>query len=168
MVLAEQTTFPVFCIRRKGSVMPLPPLTRSGELPLGVHQASLQEVLDRFGAGSSQRMSVADRLERVYRLARATGQLARFAVFGSFVTDKPEPNDVDLFLVMQDTFDVARFRGEMGLLFDHAAADAHFGASVFWVRELAALGGGQLAIEYWQVKRGGGQRGIVEIVEEMP
>jgi len=148
--------------------MPLPPLTRSGELPLGVHQTSLQEALDRFGVGPPQRMSVADRLERVYGMARATGQLARFVVFGSFVTDKPEPNDVDVFLVMQDTFDVARLQGEMALLFDHAAADAHFGASVFWVRQLAALGGRQFAIEYWQVKRGGGQRGIVEIVEEMP
>jgi len=146
--------------------MPIPPLTRKGDLPLGVHRASLREALDRFGAGSRQRMAVAGRLERVYRLAQGTGHLARFAVFGSFVTDKPEPNDVDVFLVMQDTFDAMELRGEAAVLFDHAAADAHFGASVFWVRRLAALGGEQTAIEYWQVKRGGGQRGIVEIVEE--
>ena len=51
-------------------------------------------------------------------------------------------------------------------LFDHAAADARFGASVFWVRRLATLGGEQPMVEYWQAKRGGGQRGIIEIVEE--
>jgi hypothetical protein len=48
----------------------------------------------------------------------------------------------------------------------HPAAEAHFGASVFWVRRLAALGGEQSMVEYWQAKRGGGRRGIIEIVEE--
>jgi hypothetical protein len=98
-------------------------------------------------------------------LAKITGYLARFVVFGSFVTDKPEPNDIDVLIVMDDAFDVDTLQGEAALLFDHAAADAHFGASVFWVRRLAAFGGEQAMVEYWQVKRGGGRRGIVEIVE---
>lgn len=113
-------------------------------------------------------MAVAERLERVYRLAQATGHLARFVVFGSFVTDKLEPHDVDVFLVMDDAFDGGAVPSEGALLFDHPAADAHFGASVFWVRRLAAFGGEQAAIEYRQVKREGGHRGIVEISEEMP
>lgn len=148
--------------------MPLPPLTSSGDLPIGVHRASLRELLDRFGVRPRQRMAVAERLERIYRLVLATGQLSRFVVFGSFVTDKPDPKDVDVFMVMQDTFDASRLHGETALVFDHAAADAHFGASVFWVRRLAALGGEQATIENWQMKRGGGRRGIVEIVGEMP
>jgi hypothetical protein len=98
-------------------------------------------------------------------LAAATGHLARFVVFGSFVPDKPEPNDVDVLLVMDDAFDADTLQGESALLFDHAAADAHFGASVFWVRRLAAFGGEQAMVEYWQAKRGGGRRGIIEIVE---
>jgi len=79
-------------------------------------------------------------------------------VFGLFVTDKPEPNDVDVFLLMDDPFDVATDVGEARLVFDHAAADAHFGASVFWTRRLAAFGGEQAAIEFWQTKRDGGLR----------
>ena len=146
--------------------MPLPELTVSGELPLGVHRASLRETLDRFAVGHSQRIAVGDRLERIYHVAAATGHLSRFVVFGSFVTDKPEPNDVDVFLVMDDSFDGDALQGESALLFDHAAADVHFGASVFWVRRLAAVGGEQATVEYWQAKRGGGQRGIIEIVEE--
>ena len=146
--------------------MPLPELTDSGELPLGVHRASLRETLERFAVGVAQRIAVGDRLERIYHLAVATGHLARFVVFGSFVTGKPEPNDVDVFLVMDDSFDGDTLQGESALLFDHAAADVHFGASVFWVRRLAALGGEQAMVEYWQAKRGGGQRGIIEIVEE--
>ena len=146
--------------------MRLPELTDSGDLPPGVHRASLREVLDRFAVGHSQRIAVGERLERVYRVAAATGHLARFVVFGSFVTGKAEPNDVDVFLIMDDAFDGNTLHGELALLFDHAAADVHFGASVFWVRLLAAFGGEQETIEYWQAKRGGGQRGIIEIVEE--
>jgi len=144
----------------------LPPLTEGGELPQGVHQASLREVLERFGVGSTQRKAMALRPERIYRAARASGHLARFVVFGSFVTDKPEPNDVDVFLLMEDTFDAAKLEGEPRLLFDHAAAQAAFGASVFWLRRLAAWGGEATVIEYWQVKRGGDRRGIIEIIPE--
>jgi hypothetical protein len=146
--------------------MPLPDLTDSGELPLGVHRASLRETLDRFAVGQPQRIAVGERLERIYLLAAATGHLARFVVFGSFVTDKPEPNDVDVFLVMDNAFDGDALQGESAVLFDHAAADAHFGASVFWVRRLAAIGGEQAMVEYWQARRGGGRRGIIEIVEQ--
>jgi len=86
----------------------LPPLTDAGELPLGVHRASLREILDQFGVGSAQRKVLALRLDRVYRLAEATNHLARFVVFGSFVTNKLEPQDVDVFLVMEDTFDASQ------------------------------------------------------------
>ena len=146
--------------------MGLPELAESGELPLGVHRASLREILSRFAVGHPQRIAVGERLERIYHVAVSTGQLARFIVFGSFVTRKPAPNDVDVFLIMEDAFDGNMLQGESALLFDHAAADAHFGASIFWVRRLAAFGGEQATIEYWQAKRGGGRRGIIEIVEE--
>jgi len=143
--------------------VPLPPLTENGELPLGVHPASLREVLDCFGAGSDQRKALALRLARVYRVAQATGHLARLVIFGSFVTNTIEPNDVDIFLIMTDAFDASQLRGEAPLLFDHGAAQAHFGASVFWLRRLAAWPNEQAAVEFWQVKRGGGRRGIVEV-----
>jgi hypothetical protein len=109
---------------------------------------------------------VAQRLERIYRLAAGTGQLARFVVFGSFASAKREPADVDVFLLMTDTFDMGRATGEARVLFDHAAAQAHFGASVFWLRRLAALGGEEQTIAGWQVKRDGTLRGIIEIVED--
>jgi hypothetical protein len=47
---------------------------------------------------------------------------------------------------MKDTFDMGQLTGEARVLFDHASAQAHFGASVFWLRRLAALGGEELAI----------------------
>jgi predicted nucleotidyltransferase len=108
---------------------------------------------------------VAQRLERIYSVAVGTGQLARFVVFGSFVTAKREPADIDVFLLMEDTFDMGRLTGEARVLFDHAAAQAHL-ASVFWLRRLAALGGEEQAIAGWQIKRDGTSRGIIEIIEE--
>ena len=87
-------------------------------------------------------------------------------VFGSFVTAKPEPNDVDIILLMADAFDLAALTGEAALMFSHMEAEAHFGASVFWTRRCGALGGEQAMIEHWQIRRDGGRRGIVEIVRE--
>ena len=146
--------------------MALPPFNREGELPPGVHRATLAEALDRFGHGSLQRRAVADRLRRVYQLVLSTGHLARFVTFGSFVTAKPEPNDIDIVVLMENTFDLASVTGEASLVFQHMEATAHFGASVFWTRRLGALGGEQAMIEYWQFRRDGGLRGIVEIVPE--
>jgi hypothetical protein len=148
--------------------MSLPNFTDSGDLPPGIHRATLRETLERFSARTLRRSVVASRLDRAYALATATGHLARFVVFGSFVTGSPNPNDVDIFMLMEDTFDVSQVEGEARLLFDHAAAQAHFGASVFWLRRSATLGSEQATIEHWQIKRDGSQRGIVEIITEVP
>jgi len=130
-----------------------------------VHHASLQELLNQFGQATRQRKLVGMRLKRVYELAAATGHMKRFIVFGSFVTAKPEPNDVDVFLVMHDTFDLNEVTGEARLVFDHPAAQAHFGVSIFWLRQLAALPNEQEAVLGWQLKRDGARRGIVEVTE---
>lgn len=64
---------------------------------------------------------------------------------------------------MEDSFDVRQVPTEIRLVFDHAAAQNLLGASVFWIRRAAALGGEEATIAYWQIKRDGGKRGIVEI-----
>jgi hypothetical protein len=147
--------------------MPLPSFNENGDLPPGIHRATLSETLKHFGTGSSQRRVIVTRLERIYRLALSTGHLSRFVVFGSFITAKEQPNDVDVFMLMEDSFYLSGHTGEVRLLFsNHAVAQARFGASVFWMRRLAALYGEEKAIEDWQVKRDAGQRGIVEVIEE--
>lgn len=146
--------------------MSLPDFGEGEDLPPGIHHANLRETLERFGAETPWRRVIALRLERIYRLAVATGHLARLVVFGSFVTAKPWPNDVDVFLLMADTFDADQLDGEARLLFEHGVAQAHFGASVFWLRRSAALGSEQAAIEHWQLKRDGRRRGVVEILPE--
>jgi hypothetical protein len=104
------------------------------------------------------------RLQRIYTLAVETEQMARFIIFGSFVTDKPNPEDLDISLLMEDTFDVRKVTGEARIIFDHMAAQNYEGASIFWVRRMVALGGEEGAIEQWQIKRDGKKRGIVEVL----
>ncbi len=121
--------------------------------------------MNQFGQSTRQRKLVGMRLARVYALAAATGHMKRFIIFGSFVTAKSEPNDVDVFLIMHDTFELDQVTGEARLIFDHSAAQAHFGASIFWLRQLAALPNEQEAVLGWQLKRDGARRGIVEVTE---
>jgi hypothetical protein len=141
-----------------------PDFNNDGDLPVGVHQATLDEVTQLFGKGSLRREMLARRLERIHGLARSTGHLARFIVFGSFVTETLEPNDDDIFMLLEDTFDSSAVTGEAAIIFDHMAAQNIEGASVFWIRRMAAIGGEEAAIEDWQVKRDNKKRGIVEVV----
>ena len=134
-------------------------------MPEGIHTATLREVETAFGSWCRKRVLLFQRLERIYRIASGTGHLARFVVYGSFVTSKSSPNDVDVFMVFDEAFDASLCEAEVLLLLDHATADAHFGASVFWLRRPAAFGGEQVTIEFWQTKRDGSRRGIVEIEE---
>ncbi len=73
--------------------MPLPDFEATGDLPIGVHRANLQEVLERFGAASGPRRVVTGHLVHVYELAQSTKHVQRLIIFGSYVTAKPEPNE---------------------------------------------------------------------------
>jgi predicted nucleotidyltransferase len=141
-----------------------PKFSDSGDLPPGIHQSNLSDVIEYFGKGGFQRAIVAARLQRVYSLAMETGHVSRFIIFGSFVTNKSDPQDIDIFLLMDDQFDVQRVTGEARILFDHLAAQNYEGASIFWLRRMAALHGEEAAIDSWQIKRDGNKRGIVEVL----
>lgn len=142
-----------------------PKFNNNGDLPRGIHEASLNDVIEHFGTGNFQRAVLAQRLNRIYDLSVETGQTARFIIFGSFVTDKPNPQDIDIFLLMEDTFDIRQVAGEARIIFNHMAAQNYEGASIFWLRRMAALDGEDAAIEHWQIKRDGKKRGIVEVLK---
>ena len=143
-----------------------PAFDRNGDLPAGIYRATLTEVLEHFGTATLQRRLVGQRLERIYTLAASTGQVTRFAVFGSFVTATPHPNDIDIFLIMADTFDAHEVQDEAAIIFDHQAVQNIEGASIFWIRQLAAIGGQDEALAHWQTKRDHTRRGIVEVIND--
>jgi len=145
--------------------MAIPAFNRTGDLPVGVYQVNLSECLQRFGEGSERRRHVSATLVEISQLANGTGKLDRIIVFGSYVTAKMEPRDVDIILVMNDDFDVEKCDASAQLLFDHNRADIQFGASVFWIRPAMLLLDESLEsfIARWQLKRDGSRRGILEI-----
>ena len=144
--------------------MSLPEFNEAGDLPAGLHAASLSEVLVRFGAGKPRRIDVTGRLRRILDLAVATGHLDRLVIFGSYVSEKAEPNDIDVILVMRGDFAVEGCRAESRVLFDHARAHDELGASVFWVRPDMLLGEPlDEFLAHWQRKRDGSRRGVVEV-----
>jgi hypothetical protein len=148
--------------------MPLPAFDSHGDLPVGVHRATLAEVIERFGHGTSQREVVTSRLVHIYGLVQRTGKLLRFVIFGSYITAKLEPNDIDIILVMADNFDMAECDEQTQLLFDHLRVQQVLGASIFSVRpSTALLNSVDEFITHWQIKRDQSRRGIVEVVPEV-
>jgi hypothetical protein len=145
-------------------VSALPPLNASGDLPPGVYRVPLPEVVARFGGPSAQRVLCTQRLLHVYDLAQRAGHVERFIIFGTSVTAKPDPADVDILLVMRDDFRSEACPLESLGLFDHAVAQARYGASLFWIRPSLLFGETvDTFIAHWQRKRDGSRRGIVEV-----
>ena len=104
-------------------------------------------------------------LLHIYGLVKSTGYLQHFILFGSFITAKPDPNDVDVILVMKDAFSLADCPLEARGLFDHALAQVRYGASIFWIRPGLLMGERvEDFVAFWQGKRDGSQRGLVEVV----
>jgi len=147
--------------------MSLPALLPTGYLPPGVHRATLEEVVVEFGAATPRRQTLAGRLQTLLTLARATGSLCRAFVWGSFVTDKPFPGDLDVFLLMRAGFDqeFTTLPPEQRDLFDHGRARLVFEADVFWATE--AIGEDELAswLSVYQLSRDLVERGIVEVCD---
>jgi hypothetical protein len=105
----------------------------------------------------------------VLTLVRSTGKLSRLVIYGSYVTDKPEPRDIDIVLVLQDDFLVEACDPEQRLVFDHERAEKELGTSMFWIRPALILF--QTVDEFisgWQLERDGSRRGIVEVLLRFP
>ncbi len=142
-----------------------PNFNELGDLPVGVWRAKIAEVISHFGRGAPQRAAVTARLERIYELARSTGCLQRFIIFGSYVTTEPNPRDVDVFLVMRDGFQSHDAPLEAQNLFRHGTSQSVFGASIFWVNTETSFADTEDLIIGWQTRRDLQRRGIVEVIE---
>lgn len=142
----------------------IPDFNELGDLPVGIHRASIDEVVSAFGSGSPQREALTRQLIEIINLARSTGQLREVFIFGSYVTAKVEPNDVDLLLVMSAEFDSEDVVGRERLVFDAMAAQHLFNASIWWITQRTEPETRNLILEQIQVRRDGKFRGIVEVI----
>ncbi len=147
--------------------MKFPEFNVNGDLPVDIYNATLAEVLEHFGKGSLQRQVVALRLKKVYFSAMQTKEVLRSIVYGSFVTNKENPNDVDIFMVMQDDFNPNTVVGKIRLIFKHLTSQEYEGASIFWGTKSGIIGDVDEFVAGWQIKRDQSRRGIIEIELEV-
>jgi hypothetical protein len=73
----------------------LPPFDDFGNLPLGMHRCTVEELIARFGSGSDERTTEMSELVHFIDMAKRAG-VSRLMVNGSLVTGKLAPNDVDV------------------------------------------------------------------------
>ena len=81
----------------------IPPFNEHGNLPPGIHRATLDEIAERFGQESEIRRAEMDSIRWLLDLAKKAG-VDRLIINGSFVTDALEPNDVDCVLLTSPDF----------------------------------------------------------------
>jgi hypothetical protein len=76
----------------------LPQFNNNGYLPPGIHLCTAEELADRFGEGSPERVVETQELLDFVAWAKQAG-IDRIIVNGSYVTDKTAPNDVDVVIL---------------------------------------------------------------------
>ena len=141
----------------------IPQLNREGNLPVGVHVAEEKEFFDRFGAGSARRRWLGGRLRELLARAKSSGHLERVMVWGSFVSAKESPNDVDLLLVMKPEFRLEAAPEACKVVLDYATARISFNADVFWTKSSIGEAALRMWLDTYQTTRDFKRRGIVEL-----
>jgi hypothetical protein len=81
----------------------IPAFRPDGYLPEGLHQTTDAQATFRFGSTTPRRRRLILRLRRWLVLARNIGA-RRLLVDGSFVTAKPEPDDIDAVILLPVNF----------------------------------------------------------------
>ena len=88
----------------------LPAFNEYGLLPGGIHDCPIEEAEVRFGRfqQSDRRPQLWAHFREFFREVQAASFIAAILLNGSFVTARPDPNDIDLILVVAPTHDFAR------------------------------------------------------------
>jgi len=142
----------------------LPELNSDGNLPEGIYPATEEEVFLRFSTTSARRQWLGEQLRSLLSLAKSTGQLSRVILWGSFVTRKEVPNDLDVLLVMAADFSLEALPAYCRVVFDHVEARLSFHADVFWTKASIDTQALQLWLDTYQTGKDFKRKGIVEVI----
>jgi hypothetical protein len=85
----------------------IPEFTDYGCLPEGIYDCTMEEAAQRFGVfqSSDRRPRLWARFTEFIRQLKGCGFVETIMVDGSFVTEKPNPSDIDLVLVVTTRHD---------------------------------------------------------------
>jgi len=141
----------------------IPEFQKDGNLPKGLYEVTLHEVREVFGTGSAKRKLLIGNLENIIELAKSTGKLERVIVWGSFISNKDFPQDIDLLLIMRGDFDLDANPPDVKRVFDYVQGRIAFNADIFWTKSSIGEEAIGLWIETYQMTRDFESRGIVEV-----
>lgn len=87
----------------------LPELTKNGFLPEGIWNCEIEEFTSRFAVfqKTDRRISLFSKLENFLTELSDIKFVKEVIVDGSYVTEKDEPNDIDIILVLGEDFENA-------------------------------------------------------------
>ena len=87
----------------------IPLVNQDGYLPVGIYDCTMDEAAERFGGfqNSDRRPQLWAKLVEFVREVALWDFIENVLVDGSFVTATPEPNDIDLVLVVTADHDLA-------------------------------------------------------------
>ena len=90
--------------------------------------ASLDDLRIRFGTSTPRRQQVEIIIDQLLE----TKSAKQVYLFGSFVSRKASPNDVDLLVVMKAGFSTTQLSGKVSELFQHDVCRIRYHADRFW------------------------------------
>ena len=125
--------------------------------------ASLDGKRIRFGTSTPRRQFLFRQLEIIIDQLLVTRNVRQIYLFGSFVSGKASPNDVDLLVVMNAGFSTTQIGGKVLELFQHDVCRIRYHADLFWVTE--AVGNARIEdlLEVFSRDREGRTQSVVEV-----
>lgn len=147
--------------------MSIPTLTATGELPPGIHMATIGEVESAFGQSSDRRRLLLKGLKEAMAIFKVAN-VSKILVDGSSTTDKEEPNDidgcwsaegVDVQLLDRRFWD---FETPQEFEKNRNEIKNEFGID-FFIAEIIEGGSGKPFPEFFQTNRDGDPKGIIQI-----
>lgn len=147
--------------------MSIPTLTATGELPPGIHMATIGEVESAFGQSSDRRRLLLKGLKEAMAVFKVAN-VSKIFVDGSFTTDKEEPNDIDGCWsaegVDEQLLDRRFWDFETPQEFESNRKEIknEFGID-FFIAEIIEGGSGKPFPEFFQTNRDGDPKGIIQI-----
>jgi predicted nucleotidyltransferase len=124
--------------------------------------ASLDDLRLRFGTSTPRRQFLFRQLDIIIDQLRATRKLKQVFLFGSFVSGKASPNDVDLLVVMNAGFSTVQLGGKVLELFQHDVCRIRYHADLFWVTEAVDKARIDDLLEVFSRDRDGRAQSVIE------
>ena len=144
----------------------LPDFDSDGDLPPGIHTASVAEIKARFATfrTSDVRLRLLATLDRLLEMARVSGIVNRIVVGGSYVTANPEPNDIDVVILLSPEIELSQLTPQQYNVARRTALRRVLkGADLDVIVARDGSSQAEKAVEFFQTNRDNKSVGVVEV-----